>query len=643
VRHHSVIGLLLIAGAATIVGCGGGTSQPAVPRTVTPGGGSAAPATLAKATFTLTLPAASGTAAKTRTPKYISPNAQSIGIAIATGSGTATPTLANLTPSSPNCTTPAGGSLTCAIVVAAPLGGDTFVVTLYAGPNGSGSVLSTASIAGTVSNNAANTIPITLDGVVAAIAVSVTNGNDLVPGGYPTALPVVVTAQDASGATIVGPAAYANPITLSNADTSGVTALSTTSVTSPQTTVTLTYAPTDANGGVLNVAGLPVGATQIGAGATGVSTAAVTPGTFQYVADRFWGFGHTRTLSGAGTVVTTSYTAAGSPMPSPSTWAYSMTDEATVHASASFDGVSTIDTNHVVSYTQTAPTALASPEVYTYDDYRAYTLDATGSTLYRYGEAVVDANPWGFASPPTGDLAGTTTLLYTYPNPGAWIDDVLPHATRSWSNTGNPLTEAYSGAETATFAYHADGSASFVETAPGTIALNQTAAGAATNVDGNVTTTIGLPIPAPSGSGDVIPVVQQTTAPTPGPTSSSDAADWYPGGGAPVQPLFAWNDTESWVAIPPACNVPSTVATQAWAIAYDETQVRPMNFELRTRTQTDYFVPAGVGWVCSTYTETDNDYRFKTGIISSSTTIAWTYGVTSTTDLGLKRRAAARP
>ncbi len=62
-----------------------------------------------------------------------------------------------------------------------------------------------------------------------------------VPAGTSASVPVAITAKDAAGYTIVGPDAYANPIQLSNDDTSGATSLSASTVTGPGANVTLNY------------------------------------------------------------------------------------------------------------------------------------------------------------------------------------------------------------------------------------------------------------------------------------------------------------------------------------------------------------------------------------------------------------------
>jgi hypothetical protein len=324
-------------------------------------------------------------------------------------------------------------------------------------------------------------------------------------------------------------------------------------------------------------------------------------------------------------------------LPNPSAYAYTISAVDTVHSGATYNGIATSDTHHVVTYTQTSPATSASAEVTTIDDYRANTLTATGSIYYQYGETETDANNGGVTSPVTGNIAGVVGVALTYPVPGAWQDDVLPHASTTWKNSFVPFTQVYSQAETATFQLNADDSTAFSESSPATVALTQTAAGTGTSVQGGVTTTIGAPVAAtPPGTGSVIPVAQQSPAPAPAVTYS--AADWYPGGASPAQPLYAWNYTEALVAIPGSCNVPAAIATQAWAIVNQQAAVRIPNFQYRVRTQTDYYVPGGVGWVCETYAETDSNYRFATGIISSQTQVAYTYGVTSQSSLSLRRQ-----
>jgi hypothetical protein len=265
VRSRIVIGLLLVAGSAAVAGCGGGT-QAGLPAPAPPVPANSA-AAASRAVFQITIPAGAGASANARKPAFVSPNTQSIAIAIANGTATPGPaTTANLTPGSPNCSSTAG-ALTCTVTVAAPVGNDSFNVTLYAGQNATGSVLSSATVAGTVTGGSANAIPIALGGVPASIAVSLPATP--AQGGTPTSLPVTLTVKDASGATIVGNAPFATPITLTDSDTSGATSLSTTTFGSPSTQVMLAYTG--------HYVAVPV---SISASATNVASSAVTAAAF---------------------------------------------------------------------------------------------------------------------------------------------------------------------------------------------------------------------------------------------------------------------------------------------------------------------------------------------------------------------------
>jgi hypothetical protein len=623
-RRHTVAGIALLAAAATFVGCGGG-GHSGLPGTA-PGNTAA----MSSAVFKLSIPLRTAPSSTARKPQYISPNTQSMTIAVGPQGGPAGPqVVANLTTSDPSCTQ-AGNTLTCAIAAAAPVGTDTFTIITYAGQNGTGSVLSSATVSGTVSLGQANSIPLTLNGTVASINLTIVGGLTSIPGGFPATVPVYVTAYDASGATIVGPGSYTNPITLSNQDTSGVTQLSETTVNTPSDNVTLTYNPTDANGGLLNAPG--PGETTIGATAAGVQ--AVTA-TFQTITDRFFGYNHPRTLTGSATVTTITYNASATPSPNPSAWSYTINDVLTVHSNTTANGVSgLLDSNEVVTYTQTAP-ATSPPvvETVTRDTYRGGPL-AAPFVLYDYAETESDGNSSGVTSPLTGYDAGSTLVTYTWPNSGTmWQDDVLPHTSATWSNTEVPYTETWSGSQVATAMWNLNGTTSFIQTVPSAVTQYQNADGSASKFSGGVTTSVGLE------SGGTFPVAEETTSPAPGPTSTyTPSAAWLPGGAAPVTlPVYKRNYTEAPASVPGGCVGSGVVTGAVWAITDQETWLRLPVFQYRTTTRTDYFVD-GVGFVCETSTEVENNYRFTTGVISSQTTITEMYGVPGTSSLGLVRR-----
>ena len=611
---------------ACLAACGGGGGS-----TQAPSPSHASSTYTGNATLSIPLRPAQSQA---RQAQFISPAASSVGISI----NGATATFADISSTSALCTTTAGTNptRTCTVPLSAPAGNDTFVFTFYQGANGTGNSLGSGSASTNVSAPGFS-LAVTVNGTVASIAISVTNGNNQIPGGYATSLPVVVTAMDASGATIIGPGNYTNPITLTNADTSGVTTLSTTTVTSPATAVTLAYAPTDANTGVLAVNGLPPGATQIGASASGVPVAAVKPGTFQYIADRFYGYNHNRTLTGTAAVLVTFYTNTGAPMPNPSAYAYTLTEAYVNHPGASFNGVSGLYDNHRVStFTQTTPATSVAPEVETRDEYRRFFVAPPAvATENVYGQSYNDVNSGAVPSVITGWYAGTTNATISLPASGAYQDDVLPHAATAWNNTGLPFTEAYTGAEVATLQQNADGSRAFTQTAPTQYTLSSTANGTGTNFNlagTGLTITIGLP----ASPGSVIPVTEQVTSPTPGPVSNYTAANWY-ANGMPQNPLYTDTYSESFVTIPAACNVPSSIATQAWARVETITNLEPQYFQFTQSTYTVYFAPGGIGDVCEVSTWTQSAYRFTTGIISKILTRSYTTGLQSASGLSVGR------
>ncbi len=207
-------------------------------------------------------PAAAGHAVR---PSYISPSTQSLAVSVGGESSTV---VANLTPSSPGCV-PATGStpLTCTVTVTAPVGSDTFTVTMYDGLNASGNVLSKGSVTANVSANQTTPIHVVTNGTVCAI--SVTLGNPSPPQGTAATIPVTVAVYDAAGNVIIAPGSYSAPIALSDSD-SKYTTLSTATVTAPGQPVTLAY-----TGGPLATATISASSPGIPAGK--ITNAVLTP------------------------------------------------------------------------------------------------------------------------------------------------------------------------------------------------------------------------------------------------------------------------------------------------------------------------------------------------------------------------------
>lgn len=206
-----------------LAACGGGSGRSPVPST-----GSAQQSS--SAVFKLSIPART----TAHSPHYVSPNTQSLTIAV---NGAAPSVTQNVTSASGGCAS-SGGGITCSVPVTAPVGSDTFTVTLYSGTNAGGSKLATGSVTAMI-GSAPTSVDITLDGVVDSV--TITLGNNMPTAGSAATIPVTVTAKDASGATIISPGGYSPAIALIDSDTSGHTTLSPATVSDPSTAVSLHY------------------------------------------------------------------------------------------------------------------------------------------------------------------------------------------------------------------------------------------------------------------------------------------------------------------------------------------------------------------------------------------------------------------
>ena len=212
-------------------------------------------------TFTIRVPPAAASSQTARSAQYISPATQSMSIALVSVDGTPvtqTAAVANLTASSPGCTN-TGNSLNCSVPISVPAGVDVFTLTLFSATGASGSALSNGTVSTTVAADSINTVPITLDGIVSTIAISVPA--PLIVG-VPATVPIAVTVKDASGATIVGPGNYQPAITLTMMYSDGHETLANAAL-SPGTSATVRNA---------NATGFAITAS-----APGVPTQGITP------------------------------------------------------------------------------------------------------------------------------------------------------------------------------------------------------------------------------------------------------------------------------------------------------------------------------------------------------------------------------
>jgi len=205
------------------------TPSPAATPTVAP---TVQPADVA---FVVTVPAPATPSLAMRAHRLdVSASAQSVTVAL----GSTILAIGNIAPGSSACVT-SGSSRACTIGANAPAGNDTFTVTAYDQPAGAGNVLATGSVTADVppAGSAPATVNVVLNGKIVTIALAL--GNAYPPVGTATTTPVVVTAYDADGNAIVG--SYDSTIVLSDADSSGATKLSTTSLANSASTATLTY------------------------------------------------------------------------------------------------------------------------------------------------------------------------------------------------------------------------------------------------------------------------------------------------------------------------------------------------------------------------------------------------------------------
>ena len=229
----------------------------------------AAPSGASSAAFVIRIPSSTAASGQFARPQYVSPSTQSLQIAV---TGEATPVVANLTPASPNCT-PASGSkpLTCTVSVTAPVGTDTFTVAMYAQQNASGYVLSKGSVTATITANQSTPVNVVTQGVISAIQLVL--GGPAPAYGKPSKIPLTVNVKDASGNVIIAPGNYATPIALHDSDAK-YTTLSTTSLTAPSASVTVSY-----NGG-------PLSSATISAAASGIPATRITNAVFQPIGFR---------------------------------------------------------------------------------------------------------------------------------------------------------------------------------------------------------------------------------------------------------------------------------------------------------------------------------------------------------------------
>jgi len=215
-------------------GSGGGTTTPSatVPAPTPTPTGSAPASNYATPTFRITVPAPTGAATRRR-PQFISSATQSITITLTADSAGQNPTTLGGNPATTNIS---GASCSSGCTVngpTSPAGSDTYTLTTYDQPNGTGNALDTNSGTFTIVSGVTNTETITLNGIPAHILIP---NLPAFPAGAPNSILIGATGAsvnvaNADGETITGQ--YANPVTISDPDTNGNGSLLTASLPCP--------------------------------------------------------------------------------------------------------------------------------------------------------------------------------------------------------------------------------------------------------------------------------------------------------------------------------------------------------------------------------------------------------------------------
>lgn len=232
-KWHYVIAAIVFA-AITLSGCSGRSAGVPAMRNGT------MQHALGTLDIQVTVPATQTAGVRRR--QYISPSTQSMTVSVDGATAQAYP----LTRGSSGCTSGgAGTSYSCNVSVSIPAGTHQATFNTYDGQNGAGNLLSTNSVPITVNPGKANSLSLTLNGVVNSIALSLLNPDP--PAGSAQTIPLSINAYDADNNLIIGAGTYGGgPIQLADSDTSGVTSLSSTSVASAAAQITVTY-----NGGTI--------------------------------------------------------------------------------------------------------------------------------------------------------------------------------------------------------------------------------------------------------------------------------------------------------------------------------------------------------------------------------------------------------
>lgn len=204
--------------ACSLAACGGAGTFPAGSVVNSPGGGGTPqpPPNLVDVKVTVTIPPAKRHAMQ---HNYVSPNTQSIVIQLYSVDGQ---TVGGVNPKTIDTVAHAhgcksdGGQTVCTGTALGSPGDDVFSVTTYAGTNATGSILSVGSVEAKIHGSAGgvqvNQLSLTLYGVIQALRLSLSPNSG--KRGHPETSQATLSAYDATGAQIVGPSDYDEPVVI---------------------------------------------------------------------------------------------------------------------------------------------------------------------------------------------------------------------------------------------------------------------------------------------------------------------------------------------------------------------------------------------------------------------------------------------
>ncbi|HTU83421.1 MAG TPA: hypothetical protein VMF61_14915 [Candidatus Acidoferrales bacterium] len=212
--------LLVTIACALPIACGGSPNTPDGP-VVGSGGNGGPPAVFVKAAVTVQIPTPAPPAHDAIRPAFLSPNTQSVSISLATVNGRpvsgGNAATIDISRRSKNCTI-GGGTIACRGTVDALPGLDAFNVSTFAGPSGTGDVLSVGTVRARVGTGGGKVFvtpsgSAAIQGVIAALAIDVSPKT--LPRGKKGSASVSLRGFDSTGAPIDGPGRYQTPIALS--------------------------------------------------------------------------------------------------------------------------------------------------------------------------------------------------------------------------------------------------------------------------------------------------------------------------------------------------------------------------------------------------------------------------------------------